>query len=184
MFRDVDHRIFGDFRARPGGGRDRHERQRTGFQLTTRSHHLQIVDQRAGGGDQRRNRLTSVNHRAAAEADHCPDAFLARQLDALLDVAEPGFAAYRQRRDLQLQRLQLMAQKRRPLRAGAMHQQNGAALLRQPGGSAQGLTTAKTNICGHQNGKRGQHVGFLFGKQAGINYTHYPLLCLVAGWQG
>ena len=79
--------------------------------------------------------------------------------------------------------MKLLAEKRRPLRAGAMHQQNWAALLRQPGGGALGLTTAKTNICRHQNGKRGQHVGFLFGKQAGINYTHYPALCLVAGWQ-
>ena len=136
-----------------------------------------------GGGDQRRNRLTGVNHRAAAEADHRSDPFLARQLDALLDIAKPGFATYRQRRDRKLQRLQLLAEKRRPLRAGAMHQQDWAALLRQPGGGALGLTTAKTNICRHQNGKRGQHVGFLFGKQAGINYTHYPALCLVAGWQ-
>ncbi len=57
---------------------DRHERQGTGFQLTARSHHLQIVDHRAGGGDQRRNRLTGVNHRAAAEADHRSDPAFSR----------------------------------------------------------------------------------------------------------
>ncbi len=90
LFRNVDHRIFGGLRARASGGGDRHERQGTGFQLTARSHHLQIVDHRAGGGDQRRNRLTGVNHRAAAEADHRSDPFLARQLDALLDIAKPG----------------------------------------------------------------------------------------------
>ena len=79
--------------------------------------------------------------------------------------------------------MKLLAEKRRPLRAGAMHQQNRTALLRQPGGGAPGKTPAKTDVARSENSKRSQHGGFpVSAKKAEINYTHYPAGCLfVAG---
>ncbi len=112
LFRNVDHRIFGGLRARASGGGG--SPRTAGDWLPADGPFPPPPDSRSPGrrrgpAPQSPYRRQSPRRRPRLTTALIP--FSRAQLDALLDIAKPGFATYRQRRDRKLQRLQLLAEK-------------------------------------------------------------------------